>query len=230
MAFALWRYLPHAHPGAAAQAEATPAQALDRLTIRHVLSSPAMWLVALTFCGFDIVAWGLVAWTPSYLMEVRHLNVQASGILTSIPFFVGGISTVIGGALFDRVFHGNPRRLIVPVMILSGIFLWMMIHAASVQQFILYESLTTGILYLNFMPIYGLPLRLLPPALSGAGSGLVNFGGQFAGAVSPYIMGALADRFSFDAAFSFLFVGIGLAIVAALLTPQRQERFMATMS
>jgi sugar phosphate permease len=177
-----------------------------------------MWLVALTFCGFDM-AWGLVAWAPSYLMEVRHLEVRASGFLTSIPFFVGGVSTVIGGALFDRIFHGNPRRRTVPLMVLSGIFLWMMIHAASVQQFILYESLITGILYLNFMPIYGLPLRLLPPALSGAGSGLVNFGGQFAGAISPYIMGALADRFSFDAAFSFLFLGIALAIVGACWHP-----------
>jgi sugar phosphate permease len=230
MAVALWRYLPHAHPGATAPAEATPPQALDRLTIRQVLSSPAMWLVALTFCGFDIVAWGLVAWTPSYLMEVRHLDVRASGILTSIPFFVGGISTVIGGALFDRIFHSKPRLLIVPAMVMTGIFLWMMIHAVSVQQFILYESLAAGVLYLNFMPIYGLPLRLLPPALAGAGSGLVNFGGQFAGAISPFIMGALADRFSFDAAFSFLLVGVALAIVAALFTPQRQERFMATMN
>jgi MFS family permease len=64
----------------------------------------------------------------SYLMEVRHLDVRASGFLTSIPFFVGSVSTVIGGALFDRVFHGNPRRLIVPVMILSGIFLWMILR------------------------------------------------------------------------------------------------------
>lgn len=229
MAAALWRYLPHAHPGVAVTASMQQ-PVPDRLTIRHVLSSPAMWMVALTFCGFDIVAWGLVAWTPSYLMEVRHLNVKASGVLTSIPFFVGGVSTVIGGFLFDRVFHTRPRALIVPAMLISGGFLWMMIRATSVQEFILYESLTTGVLYLTYMPIYGLPLRLLPSHLAGVGSGLVNFGGQFAGAITPFIMGAIADHFSFDAAFSFLLLGVAIAVVAAVLTPQKQDRFMAAMT
>jgi hypothetical protein len=42
-----------------------------------------------------------------------------------------------------------------------------------------------------FMPIYGMPLRLLPPEVVGAGSGLINFGGQFAGAVTPVIMARL---------------------------------------
>jgi sugar phosphate permease len=82
-----------------------------------------MWMIMLMFCGLDIVGWGLVAWTPSYLMEARHLSVTTSGFLTAIPFFIGTIATVVGGLLFDRFFHHHPRRLIVPVMVLTGVFL-----------------------------------------------------------------------------------------------------------
>ena len=158
-------------------------------------------------------------------MDVRHLNVSNSGILTSIPFFVGTAGTVIGGLLFDRLFHDRPRWLIVPAMAFTGIFLWIMIHAGSAWQFILYEALAVGALSLTFMPIYGMPLRLLPREVVGVGSGLVNFGGQMAGAFTPFIMGALADAFSFTAAFLFLLLGVAIAIVAAMLSPQTKAEF-----
>ena len=100
------------------------------------------------------------------------------------------MATVAGGLLFDRFFHHHPRRLIVPVMVLAGIFLWLMIHVTTVGQFVLFESLASASTALAFMPIYGTPLRMLPREVVGAGSGLINFGGQFAGAITPVVMGA----------------------------------------
>lgn len=68
---------------------------------------------------------------------------------------------------------------------------------------------------------------MLPPEYAGVGGGMVNFGGQLAGAVSPFVMGFLAEHFSYGAAFSFLGVGCVLAIVGALVTPQTPEAFRA---
>ena len=224
MAVALWKFLPRALPGADASG---PVQHAAPLDLRSVLSSRALWLIAATFCGYDIVLWGLISWTPSYLMEVRHINVRNSGILTSIPFFVGTVGTIIGGSLFDRFFHNKTRWLIVPAMAACGVFLVIMIKATTVGQFILWESCAIGVSSLCFMPIYGVPLRLLPQDIAGAGMGLVNFGGQFAGALTPFIMGAIADAFSFPAAFSFLLFGVALAIVASLASPRTKEAFDA---
>lgn len=223
MAVLIWRLLPPPLP--IAQAVSATPEAAPGLRTRDVLRSPGMWTIMLMFCGLDIVAWGLVAWTPSYLMDVRHLDVTTSGLLTSVPFFVGTGGTVLGGFLFDRFFHHHPRRLIVPAMVLTGVSLWLMIHAATVGQFILFELLASAFTQITFMPIYGMPLRLLPAAVVGAGSGLINFGGQLAGAVTPVVMGALADRFSFGAAFSFLLLGVALTIVAAILSPQTRQAF-----
>jgi sugar phosphate permease len=225
MAVCLGRFLPRALPSAPA---AAPARNAPAFSLRSVLTSPAMWLIATTFCGYDIVLWGLVSWTPSYLMEVRHINVRNSGLLTSIPFFVGTVGTIVGGYLFDRFFHSRSRQLIVPAMAVSGVFLVIMIKATTAGQFIFWESCAVGVSSLCFMPIYGIPMRLLPRDVAGAGMGLVNFGGQFAGALTPFIMGAIADAVSFAAAFSFLLFGVALAIVASLASPQTKEEFDAS--
>jgi fucose permease len=82
-----------------------------------------------------------------------------------------------------------------------------------------------GAMFVSFMPIFGMQLRLLPASVAGLGGGMVNFGGQLAGALAPFIMGWLADHFSFVAAFSFLLFGCALAIVAAATVPQTPARF-----
>ena len=64
---------------------------------------------------------------------------------------------------------------------------------------------------------------------AGVGGGVVNFGGQFAGAVSPFVMGYLAETISYEAAFSFLVVGAAIAILGALVTAQTPEAFQAAL-
>lgn len=222
MAFFIWKYLPKKIVSTA------PSRPLST-GFRRIISSPAMWLVAATFCGYDIVLWGLMAWTPSYLMEVRHINVRDSGILTSIPFFIGTATIVIGGFLFDKYFHNKSRLLIIPAMVITGAFLIVMINSHSAGEFIFWESWAVGVACLCFMPIYGVPMRLLPPDISGAGMGLVNFGGQVAGAFTPFIMGAIADHFSFRAAFGFLLFGVVMAVVASFISPQNKDGFESAL-
>ena len=50
-------------------------------------------------------------------------------------------------------------------------------------------------------------------------------GGQLAGAFTPFIMGALADAFSFTAAFLFLLLGVAIAIIATIFSPQTKTEF-----
>ncbi|MDT7612228.1 MAG: hypothetical protein QOG96_6731, partial [Pseudonocardiales bacterium] len=66
-------------------------------------------------------------------------------------------------------------------------------------------------------------LRLLPREVVGSASGLINMGGQIAGAIAPFAMGFLADRFSFTAAFLFLEFGLVVAVIATFWAPQRPE-------
>ena len=60
MAGLLWRFLPRALP---AQEAAASLRQGPPVSVRAVLTSPAMWLIALIFCGYDIIGWGL---SPGY--------------------------------------------------------------------------------------------------------------------------------------------------------------------
>jgi sugar phosphate permease len=191
--------------------------------VLRLLRKGVLWRFTLLFGGYDLVAWGLTSWVPGYLQTVRHVSTSASGALASIPFFCGTIGTVLGGLLYDRVFHGRHRLLIVPSLVVGGGFLLLMSWAATTGMFIFYQSASLLVLYLCFMPIFGLPLRLLPREVVGSASGLINMGGQIAGAIAPFAMGFIADRLSFTAAFLFLELGLVVAVIATFWAPQRPE-------
>ncbi|MBO0873173.1 MAG: MFS transporter [Pseudonocardia sp.] len=222
VAVVLWYWLPRPLPEGISR-DRDSAAAPAALPLTALLRRGVLWRFALLFGGYDLVGWGLTSWVPAYLQTARHVSTGASGVLASIPFLCGTAGTICGGLLYDRWFHGRHRLLIVPCFVVSGVFLLLMTLAGSTGMFIFYQSVTLLILYATFMPIFGLPLRLLPSAVVGSAAGLINMGGQIAGAIAPFVMGFLADRVSFTAAFLFLELGLLVGVIATLWAPQRPD-------
>ncbi|MGW2841443.1 MFS transporter [Streptomyces sp. NPDC001493] len=229
----LWKGMPKpltTEELAAATGQSEAPEPVAQVSLRQamgLLKSSMMWRFALMMCGFNIIGWGLVSWVPSYLRENKNVSLTGVGLLSGVPWVAAAISMMIGGYLFDRFLKGNHRRVVVPVMVVLGGLLVMMVRAGSAGEFIAWETCATLVMYLAYMQIFGLPLRMLPPEYAGVGGGMVNFGGQLAGAISPFVMGFLAEHFSYGVAFSFLGTGCVLAIVGALVTPQTPEAFRA---
>lgn len=236
MALILWFWLPKRTVSSfqgATSGERETARVISTgqsLSASQILKKGVMWKFFLMFMGMDIAAWGLVSWVPSYLITQKHISLSGAGVLTSIPFFVGTISTVLGGLLFDKYFYRRHRWIIIPSMVIAGIFLFLMLRSSSVGQFVLYESFGAFFIYMAFQPIYGLPMRILSPKILGVGSGLINFGGQVGGVLSPLVMGVLVASVSYQAAFGFLVFGVLLAAACSLWIPQSPEYFETTMS
>ncbi|MGW6405118.1 MFS transporter [Streptomyces sp. NPDC055134] len=231
--FVLWKGMPKpltTEELAAASGKKTAPEPVTQVSLRQamgLLKSSMMWRFTLMFCGFNIIGWGLVSWVPSYLRENKHVSLTGVGLMSGVPWVAAAISMMVGGYLFDRFLQGNHRRVVIPVMLVTAGLLVMMVRAGSATEFIVWETCGTLVMYLAYMQIFGLPLRMLPPEYAGVGGGMVNFGGQLAGAISPFVMGFLAEHFSYGVAFSFLGVGCVLAIVGALVTPQTPEAFRA---
>jgi predicted MFS family arabinose efflux permease len=222
MAIVLWLALPRPlQPGE----QEPPAQRRQPGSTTQLLRLGAMWKYTLMWFGADLVGWGLTSWVPSYLLTVRHLPLVQTGILASIPGFVGAIATIIGGRLFDRYFHERHHLIIAPALVLEACFLFLMLRAGTTAQFILFEALATMMGGLVFMPIFGIPMRTLRADHAAAASGLINFGGQAAGFVAPLVMGVLAQRFSFAAAFGFLVFGALLGAGCSLWAPTNADAF-----
>ncbi|WAH37996.1 MFS transporter [Alicyclobacillus dauci] len=232
MAVVLWFGLPK-QTVTSIQGESTASHreyAGEHLSPAQVLRKGVMWKFFLMFMGMDIAAWGLVSWVPSYLMTQKHLSLSGAGVLTSIPFFAGTISTILGGWLFDKYFYRRHRWLIVPSMVLAGLFLFLMLSSNSLHEFIVYETIGAFCIYMAFQPIMGLPMRILSSKILGVGSAIVNFGGQVGGVLSPIVMGALVGSVSYQAAFGFLVFGVLLAAACSLWIPQSPEHFDTVIS
>ncbi|MBO1335056.1 MFS transporter [Streptomyces sp. VRA16 Mangrove soil] len=195
---------------------------------RAVLRSPAMWGFAAMFFGYDIIVWGLNTWVPSYLSQERGISLTSAGALAVVPAGAAAVAVIVGGRLSDRL-EGRQRLIVVPAMTVAAIALVLMATAPTTTAFIAWMTVATASSSLSYMPVFAVPLRSLPPALTGAGAGLITFGGQFAGVVAPTAMGLLADRAGFAAAFGFLVLGAVLAAVLALVTPQDSAAFRRSL-
>lgn len=184
-----------------------------------ILASPTIYLYVVMFFGLDIIGWGINTWMPSYLSEVRGLSISGSAILLAIPPTIGGIATMIGGRLTDRL-GGHPRLVVAPAMLVGGLALLMMALSDSLTAFMIWECIGIGCFGLSFMPVMSVPLKTLNGRFAGSASGTINFGGQMAGVLAPVAMGFLVDHFSYTAAFMFPVAGAALTLVMALIVPQ----------
>nr|WP_239092288.1 MFS transporter [Streptomyces sp. SID14478] len=191
---------------------------------RTVVRSGTLWAFAGMFFGYDIIVWGLNTWVPSYLNEERGLDLTSAGALAVVPAAAATVSVIVGGRLADR-FEGHQRKVVVPAMTVSSVALLLMATASGTFAFVAWMTVAIAAASLSYMPVFAVPLRSLPPELTGAAAGLITFGGQLGGVVAPTAMGLLADAAGFGAAFGFLVVGAVLAAVLACVTPQDTVSF-----
>ncbi|WP_243789611.1 MFS transporter [Saccharopolyspora gloriosae] len=192
----------------------------------RVLRSPAIWGFAVMFFAYDIVSWGISTWTTSFLVERHGLPIGAAGMVVVGPTLLGAIGIVVGGRLSDR-FGGRPRRVVVPSMIAVGVLLFLLPRMPSVPLFVVCVTLLGGVAGLAYLPCFSVPLRSLPAALSGAAAGVILFGGQLAGVLSPSVFGYVVEHAGYTTAFTALLVGPVVAIAVVLRVPQTTERFLS---
>jgi len=212
----LWLKLPRALPRAVT--ESTPAPSGPRPPLSVALRSGLVLRCAVMFGCFNMLNYGMIVWVPTYLIEVRKLSMVAAGAAAAVPMFATAVAVVIGGWLMSRWFDDRARWLVVPALVVSALLLVAMLNAGGAWSFTVLQTLAMFSAGLAFIGILGMPLRALPRELVGSGMGVVNTGGQLAGVVAPLVMGWLADRFSFTAAFGFLIATTLAAAVISLMT------------
>jgi hypothetical protein len=69
-------------------------------------------------------------------LEERGVPLAKTGVLAVIPWFVAAAATVLGGWMFDRWLNDRPRRVIVPSMLVTAVFLWFMTQSQTAGEFV----------------------------------------------------------------------------------------------
>jgi MFS family permease len=241
IALAIWAYFrdnPAKHPhmtseelaelqAGAAASTAPSATTRAGITFRELLKAPILWQMVLIWFLFDITFWGFVSWLPSYLMKVRKFTLLQTGINGSIPFFVGTVGMLVGGYLSDHL-KGQRKWIFVPNALISAFLLYLTYTVESAQMAVVYQSVSAFFMFIAFAAFWGLVIDAFPAHIMGSGSATVNFGGQVAGFISPFVMGYLIDQAkgSFNGAFIFLIAAI-VASAAVTLTVQQKPTVAA---
>nr|WP_271209013.1 MFS transporter [Rhodococcus wratislaviensis] len=213
----MWRFLPSPLPRGVTDDHKPVAQ--ESVAWRPVLRNSVVWRYALLFCCFNMLTYGMITWVPSYLLEVRGLSLVAAGVSSAVPLMINAGTAVLGGWLVGRYFDGRAKWFVVPVLVAASVLLLLMLQTTSATAFTILQACAMGCSGLAIMGILGMPLRALPREYVGAGMGIVNTGGQFAGVVAPLVMGFLAQHVSYTAAFGFLAAATLFASLIAIITP-----------
>jgi MFS family permease len=145
--------------------------------------------------------WGLVWWTPTFLLRTYGLNVAQAGAITGHVHLVGGIAATTGAAwLMSRPFMVDPRRVLRVLALVTG--------AATIPSVIAYwtDSLSLARLmfwlyipavYFFIGPCMALVLNLAPSIMRSTFTAWsVLVGNVFNLIVAPQAVGALSDWFA----------------------------------
>lgn len=200
--------------GSAVQ-EQTPIRWRDLFRYRAIWGMILGWFCYIWM--FNILSY----FVPLYLLKTENIDIKSAGILTSVPFFAGIIGAFIGGwvskILVDRGVASplTAKRAVISICALLG--------GGALTAAPFFPGLTSTIVLLSIgMAMlssvsangWALPGDVAPKSLVGSVGGIQNFGGYFAGSLSPLVTGLIADA---TGSYAMAFVSGGLIAACAAI-------------
>ncbi|MFD2616138.1 MFS transporter [Terrilactibacillus laevilacticus] len=190
---------------------------LHKVPNKEWLLNAEVWKITIMWFGAGIVNWGLASWIPSYLSEVRGMNLLSTGFIAALPGITTGVMMLFNGWILDKFFVDREKYFAAAGMVLSAISLYLMFTSESIVAAIIYMNLCMVFKSFAFTVAFSLPHKLMSKRVIGSAMGIINMGAQAAGFLSPLLMGMLITKFSYNAAFWFLIGSCILSIIATVV-------------
>ncbi|MFE4239678.1 MFS transporter [Peribacillus butanolivorans] len=188
-----------------------------KVSYKKVFKTNNFWKLFFTKFFSNIVNWGMISWMPSYLVN-KGLDLLSVSALMSIPYLASFLMFNVNGWILDKYMSGREKYLAVAGSISSGVFLYMMFNATSVTLGIVYMTFNAISIAFIGTSLYTMVIKYSPNELTGSVTGLVSFGGQIAGGISPVVIGFVLTLFkgSYNAASWFLITAALAGAIASI--------------
>ncbi len=179
----------------------------DRVSMVSLLHYRSAWGLALGQFGSLYAYYVFVGWLPSYLVMERGMSILRTGIVGSLPFWMGMIGSIGGGWLGDHLIRRGiyptvARKAVVATGLMSATLL--VIAAAYTPQTwlaVALLSLCMGTLKVTTGSAQSMPIDLAPSTSVASLVSLQNFGGNIGGLLAPIVTGYIfASTGSFSGA------------------------------
>lgn len=175
--------------------------------------------------GFFCYVWMMNIFTtflPLYLMKTQNIELKQLGIYASIPYFGGVIGAIAGGYitkwLVDRAIVKVPlvakRATISICAILAGITVIGLPFVTSLTATLTLLTIAMVLLSALSSSAWALPGDVAPSSMVASVGGIQNFGGYFAGALSPVVVGMIADA---TGSYALAFISGGIIAACAAI-------------
>lgn len=157
------------------------------------------------------VGYIFVFWSFLYLREVRHFSLAGAAGFTALPMIATIFAIPLGGWLSDAAVQRfgptwGRRSLPLVALTIAGIFLLVAAFTPSAMLAVASLSICT-VLVLSTEGPYWATVNQLAPSRGGLAGGIMNFGSNLGGMISPVLTPWIAERIGW---------GPALALAAAL--------------
>ncbi|MFD7130789.1 MFS transporter [Streptomyces sp. NPDC059894] len=198
---------PEDHPRLSAEERAyiqtdTPAggeQAREALPWRALFAHRATWGMMLGFFCLSFVLYFFITWFPSYLVDERGFDLLKLGFFGMIPALCAMPAQWLGGLLQGRLIaRGRPVSFARKVPLVSGLLVASVIvfagSAPNAATALILLTISYCALTFAASSLWALPSDVAPaPGNVASLAGIQGFGSNFAGFLSPIVVGALLD-------------------------------------
>lgn len=194
-----------------------------KLSWATLFAKPQTWAMVL---GFVAIVWTLnvfVTFLPLMLSDIYGYSGELLGWLTAIPFAVGGVGGMLGGWFTKR--YSETHAALTPLACKRQVAA---IYAAALAVCSILVGVTNGVfaLQLSMMSLalffcgalsavgWAIPADVVAKDRVASIGSIQNFGGYFAGSLSPLLTGVIATATGSYVA-SFV-VGAVVAVIAGI--------------
>ena len=188
---------------------------VKEILFQHVLNNKYVWLIAIANAFVYCVRYGILDWSPTYLMQVKAMSFKNSGWGYLLYEYAGIPGTLLAGWLSDKVFNG--RRTPVSVIFMVGVFIATYVYwqnPAGNPVVDIACMITIGFLIYGPVMLIGVSaLDMVPKKAGGTAAGFTGLFGYLIGTVGASSgIGYTVKAFGWDAGFYVLLASCALAI------------------
>jgi ACS family glucarate transporter-like MFS transporter len=187
-------------------------------TCKSPLRLRSFWFLTASYTLQGYVGYVFVFWFFLYLVQVRHFAFLQAAWLTTLPWIASLVVIPLGGVVSDWAVRRwgstwGRRSLPLPAMALAAGSLLLGARASSAWLAALSLTAATALVLATEGPYWASMTQLSGPQ-SGIGGGVMNFGSNLGGLISPVLTPWLAAHLGWETALALAAL---IAVVGAAL-------------
>lgn len=174
--------------------------------------------------GYFCIVWLFnifVNFLPLYLMKTQNISLKELGLWASIPWIGGMLGDLIGGFISKNLAEKGfmepmaAKRTVISIFALIAAVMSIAIpYAPTITTTVILMAAAIGAVSAITGNTWALAADVAPAQLVASVGSIQNFGGYFGGALSPIVVGIIADR---TGSFALAFISGGVVAAGAAL-------------